>query len=552
MKNTRTILLAFAAVMCVTASLAASDAVIRGVVTDNAGKPIRGALVKAQAGYKIVTRFSQKDGRYELTVPAGNYSVTADAFGYSARRTDKDTAQAGETNFKLTPGIDVTHLSGADVETLLPDNAETRMFRAECISCHNVEHLTLRRGSTAEQWRDFLPTMTRGRFPVAMDPKQNPGTSQAKFVFLTNALAKYFGPDAPFFGPDSDPPTLDQIKHPTLSDAALSATIREFEIPTPMPMAHSMSVDPARGIAWWGEESHLANKVGRFDMDTEKFTEYPVPTQNASVHTGIVGKDGRYWVTLPSGGDSKIVSVEPATGKLTEYKWPEKKGNPHTLALDRAGNLVMSGGASGEVWTFDTETEKFGFHKFTVPPAYPGDSMTFWTKAPEDSLPAQVRAASYDIKVNSKGVYYFTIFNMGTLMSLDPATGETKMYHPSGTPSMRGMTIDPQDNVWFSNFNGHKLGKLDAKTLTIKEYQPPTLNATPYGILVDKAGYVWFSDLNGNNITRFDPRTEQFVEYPLPTREAGPKFMSMDGKGKVWFTEVMGAKIGMIDAGDGK
>ena len=552
MQKLRVISLAVVAVMSTSASLAAADVIIRGVVSDSNGKPVRGALVKVQSGYKIVTRYSQNDGRYEIAVPAGHYAVTADAFGYSARRTDKDTAQPGETNFKLSPGIDVTHLSGADIEALLPDNAGTRMFRAECISCHNIQRLTLRRGSTAKQWQDFLPTMTRGRFPVAVDPKQNSGTSQAKFLFLTDALGKYFGPDAAFFGPDSDPPTLEQIKHPSISDSALTATIREYEIPTPMPMAHSMSVDPVRGIAWWGEESHLANKVGRFNMDTETFVEYPVPTQNASVHTGIVGRDGRYWVTLPSGGDSKIVSVEPATGKLTEYKWPEKKGNPHTLALDRSGNLVMSGGASGEVWTFDIETEKFGFHKFAVPPSYPLDSMAYWTKAPEDSLPAEVRAASYDIKVNSKGVYYFTIFNIGTLMSLDPATGETKTYHPQGTPSMRGMTIDPQDNVWFSNYNGHKLGKLDAKNGLIKEYQPPTQNATPYGIIVDKAGYVWFSDLNGNNISRFDPRTEQFVEYPLPTREAGPKFMSLDVNGKVWFTEVMGAKIGMIDAGDNK
>ena len=552
MKNMKAILWASVAVICISASLIAADGVIRGVVTDNAGKPIRGALVRAQVDYKIVTRYSQKDGRYEITVPVGTYSVTADAFGYGSKRSEKDTAQAGDTNFKLAPSTDVTRLSGADIKNLLPDNAETKLIQAECFGCHSMGHIILHRGSTAKEWQDFLPTMTRGRYPVVIDPKQNPNATQEKFVALTEALGKYFGPDSPYLSPDADPPTQEQIKHADLSDAALSATIREYVIPTPMPMAHSMSVDPTRRIAWWGEESQLANKVGRFDMDTEKFTEYPVPTQNASVHTGIVGKDGRYWVTLPSGGDSKIVSVEPATGKLTEYKWPEKKGNPHTLALDRAGNLVMSGGASGEIWTFDTETEKFGFHKFAVPPAYPEDSMTFWTKAPEDSLPAQVRASSYDIKVNSKGIYYFTIFNMGTLMSLDPATGETKMYHPSGTPSMRGMTIDPQDNVWFSNFNGHKLGKLNAKTLTIKEYQPPTRNATPYGILVDKGGYVWFSDLNGNNISRFDPRTEQFVEYPLPTREAGPKFMSLDGKGKVWFTEVMGAKIGMIDAGDGK
>src|SRR6266478_2661208 len=95
------------AAMSTSASLPAADAIIRGSVTDNDGKPVRGAMVKAQAGYKIVTRYSQKDGRYEITVPAGHYAVTADAFGYSARRADKDTAQAGETNFKLSPGIDV-------------------------------------------------------------------------------------------------------------------------------------------------------------------------------------------------------------------------------------------------------------------------------------------------------------------------------------------------------------------------------------------------------------------------------------------------------------
>src|SRR6202521_4848452 len=550
MKTMRSILWALVAVMCFSASLAAAEAFIRGVVTDDAGKPIRGALVKTAAGYKIVTRFSQKDGRYEITVPAGTYSVTADAFGYAPKRADKDTAQPGETNFTLSASIDVTRLSGADIESVLPDNAETKLMRSECTGCHSMQHFTLRRGSTAQEWQDFLPTMTRGRYPVVIDPKQNPNASQARFIALTNALGKYFGPDAPSMSPDSEPLTIEQIRHANISGAALSATIREYVIATPMPMPHSMSVDQVRRIACWGEESQLANKVGRFDMDTEKFVEYPVETKNAHVHTGLVGKDGRYWVTLPGGGDSKIVSVAPATGKVTEYKWPEKKGNSHTMNLDKAGHLVMSGGASGELWTFDTETEKFGFHKFPVPPSYPLDSVTYWSKVPGEDLPP-VRAVSYDIKIDSKGKFYFTIYDMGTLMSLDPATGETKQYHPQGTPSMRGLTIDAQDNVWFSNYNGHKIGKLDAKSGEIKEYQPPTRNATPYGLAVDKAGFVWFSDLEGNNITRFDPKTELFVEYPLPTRDAGPKFMDVDANGKIWFTEVLGAKIGMIDPGDG-
>ena len=114
----RFVLWALVAVMCVSASLAASDAVIRGAVTDSDGKPIRGALIRAQVGYKIVTRYSQKDGRYEITVPVGTYSVTADAFGYGSKRSDKDTAQAGDTNFKLAHSTDVTRLWGGYQESL--------------------------------------------------------------------------------------------------------------------------------------------------------------------------------------------------------------------------------------------------------------------------------------------------------------------------------------------------------------------------------------------------------------------------------------------------
>lgn len=67
--------------------------------------------------------------------------------------------------------------------------------------------------------------MAGGRLPTA---RFTPATLTA----LTQALETEFGPDAPDFGPDADPQKPEQVKHADLSNAALSATIREYVIPT--------------------------------------------------------------------------------------------------------------------------------------------------------------------------------------------------------------------------------------------------------------------------------------------------------------------------------
>ncbi len=61
MRGITRILLALLAVICFQASLFAADVVVKGVVTDNAGKPVRGAIVKAIAGYQ--------DGSHPVSLP---------------------------------------------------------------------------------------------------------------------------------------------------------------------------------------------------------------------------------------------------------------------------------------------------------------------------------------------------------------------------------------------------------------------------------------------------------------------------------------------------
>src|ERR1700693_4790200 len=130
----RGILWALLTVLCATATLAASTIVIQGVVTDSSGKPIRGAVVSAKSGIKTISRFSQKDGKYEIAVVAGTYDVTAEAYGFAVKKVSVETAKAGETNFTLAPAnLSLGRLTGSELESLLADTSETRLLRSHCL-----------------------------------------------------------------------------------------------------------------------------------------------------------------------------------------------------------------------------------------------------------------------------------------------------------------------------------------------------------------------------------------------------------------------------------
>lgn len=420
------------------------------------------------------------------------------------------------------------------------------MLRSRCIECHSLPTVIHRRGQSAAEWKDFLPQMTHG----ATDEPFADATPQ-ELVALSGALEKDFGPSSAYFNLDADGSELKaHVKHVEPSDEALRATLVEYDVPTKISRPHSIEIDNRTNVAWFGEESFFGNKATRFNMQTEKFQEYPLLTDKARPHTGAVASDGRYWVALAHSNDpAKLASVDPETGEVKEYYWPEKKGPAaHTLTVDHSGNIWFSGGTSGDLWSFDVKKQQFSSHAYSVPAAYPKGTMQDWGEIPGESHPAQGR--SYDVAVDNEGMVWFSEIAVGTLVRLNPATGETKDIRPAGTVSIRGITVDAQDNLWFGDFLGHRFGKLNVKTGEVKFYKPPTPNATVYGVTYNQVdGNIWFADMSGNNVTRFDPKTERFTEYPIPQRpdRSYARFIGADVKGRVWFTEYFGDRIGFVD-----
>ena len=60
---------------------AASEGSITGVVTDDAGKPLRGAPVTARIDNMSVSRYTDASGKYLITgLKSGSYKISATAY----------------------------------------------------------------------------------------------------------------------------------------------------------------------------------------------------------------------------------------------------------------------------------------------------------------------------------------------------------------------------------------------------------------------------------------------------------------------------------------
>ena len=485
--------------------VAASEGSITGVVTDDAGKPLRGATVTAKIDNVSVSRYTDASGKYLITgLKPGSYKISATAYAFGSKTVDKDiSTSTADVAFSLKPNWNPTQISTAEYISAFGNDKDVRNIEANCESCHNFSWIMRRRGMTAEEWRQFIPNMGTIFFM--------PDLSEDKLTDISLSLEKVFGPDSPV-------PTQEQVQHVAISDEALHATFRYFTPPT-RNFTHSLSI-AADGKVWFTEFDYVSNKVGSFDPAKQQFQEYESPTPKSVPHNPWVARNGQVWFSELKG--RKLSVIDPETGKLTEYPVPEKAGI-HTVREDSQGNIWTS----GNVTRFDPHTQKFTV--FGTPSTY------------DVALDAHDNAwgASGDDKPG--------------LFRVDSKTGDIKIYPVADMKSVRGIEVDAQQNVWFGDVTNHRLGKLDQKSEKITYYKPPTSNFGAYGIVIDKkSGDLWIADFLGANLDRFNPTTGKFTEYPFPDRKQMDRFFAMDPQGRVWFTDFTNGRIGVLETDDMK
>ena len=139
------------------------------------------------------------------------------------------------------------------------------------------------------------------------------------------------------------------------------------------------------------------------------------------------------------------------------------------------------------------------------------------------------------------------------------AYGEVVLEYHTPTPdsSPADLAFDAEGNLWFTELNANRIGKLDpkkAKSLTsegITEYELPQPNSKPHFLTIAKNGLIWFTE-GANRIGSLDPKTGDIKEYDIPSPHSEPHQIIECQDGSIWFLEFQTNKIGRLNPKTGK
>jgi virginiamycin B lyase len=129
---------------------------------------------------------------------------------------------------------------------------------------------------------------------------------------------------------------------------------------------------------------------------------------------------------------------------------------------------------------------------------------------------------------------------------------EYEMPNPRSEP--HEVAVDREGNGWVTQRTGGRLGKLDRKSLTYVEYEPPAAASTHVrlnGIRTGNEGELWMIDGGPNRRwLSFDPKTERFAVYDLPPTRSGNasgNTMRVHPNNTVWLNSIGANEVIRLD-----
>jgi virginiamycin B lyase len=196
---------------------------------------------------------------------------------------------------------------------------------------------------------------------------------------------------------------------------------------------------------------------------------------------------------------------------MKTYPMPDPAaGDPHTLVFDGRGNIWFTVQQGGFIGRLNMESGKIDLLKA-----------------------GEGRTNPYGIAIDSKGRAWVNLFATNRIAIVDPASfSKQEITVPRENARTRRIAITSDDVVWYADYAGGMLGRIDPRTQAIREWAVPGgEGGRPYALVADDRDRLWFAETGATaRLVGFDPKTEKFfvqapvsagirhMEYHRPTR----------------------------------
>ena len=508
----------FALAALVVASLSvpaahAQDALVGQVSSAEEGA-MEGVLVSARRAHSTITItvVSDAQGRYRFPsarLKPGNYSLRVRAIGYDLDppvSVEVSGATSVEFDLKLRKTEDLAaQLSNAEWLASFPGaDAQKR----PCVGCHTLERVARSQHKAEELLGVTLPRMqgyVNQSIPAHPQLRRAERLMEERGdqrVAVYRGLADYIA-SINLSSAASWNYELKTLPRPT--GRSTRVIITEYDLPRDAIEPHDVIVDE-EGIAWYS--SFGEQNLGRLDPKTGEVVEFPIPLHKPGFPTGLLGlrsdRDGNLW--LGNMYQATIVKFDRKTRSFQFWPLPREQ-NIDAAQVNMAS--PQSSHVDGKVWTQNNGFA--GVHRLDIA------TGRIETWMPFQNAPKGEPHNIYDVIPDSKNNVYFTDFRQHHIGRVDAKTGEiTILAIPTpGSAPRRGM-MDAEDRLWFGEFRGDRIGMLDTRTGSFKEWLVPMPWSNPYDVAIDRNEEAWTGSMSNDRILRLNTRTGEFTSYLLP------------------------------------
>jgi streptogramin lyase len=551
----------------------AADFALSGTIASAAGEKLGGVTVSAKAQGSTITTSVYTDeqgGYYFPPLPAGKYSVWAQALAFERANGDVDLTAARRQDLTLKPMADmerqIRQMPGEMLMAALPEATEDdarikRVFRNMCTGCHTPSYV-LQFRFDEDGWNKIIDLMkvvpNSGVYPA--NPKAN-----AIIDYNQKQLAAYL---ARARGPGESSLKIASRARPNGESARAVWTL--YDLPMGKESGIGAPYQVNDGTDWsWGTTSKLGlvTHDGGMDLDGNLWFTSNNPNREvtlgrvdgktgavrflkvnrndglaANAHGLVRDQQGIFWFDVNPGRRS-LGRLDPKTEKIDVYMTP-----PNISPLGGAVTVDVDG--KGKVWAsapdgavrFDPATETFSEFKSLAYKTPKGTGMTYGAAGDRDGNGWWTQMA-------------FDIIGKG-----DVATGKTlEVKLPVVQPEMDRLTTDARavydkfddlnfgsplpwqqgprrmgtdknaDILWVGNSWGGSLSRINTKTMETSIVPLPDPSAMqPYHIVVDKDHNVWGNLWTNDQILKYDPATAKWTIFELPVRGTEIRHIALD------------------------